>query len=288
MVILLASVFADRQVFVFVSIVSAILILTASVFVFNVINPVLFGLGLLVLGVAAFAAPRMVEFKEYERGVLFRMGRLRGVIGPGWVWVIPLTDKFERVDLRAQVVDIKPQKVISKDGVALTIDSAVNYRIKDPAKYALSAKNISQMFSLRATSALREASARLDYLDIISGSEKLNAALHAEVGEEAAKWGIEITTAEIEHIELPKDLLEAMRQKEAAIQRKDAVETEASIKQIYLQRLDEAAGKLSPATMNYLYLDSLRRMSLSKSSKIVVPFELFKLLPLGLKPPDGK
>lgn len=284
----MASVFADRQVFVFVSIVSAILILTASVFVFNVINPVLFGLGLLVLGVAAFAAPRMVEFKEYERGVLFRMGRLRGVIGPGWVWVIPLTDKFERVDLRAQVVDIKPQKVISKDGVALTIDSAVNYRIKDPAKYALSAKNISQMFSLRATSALREASARLDYLDIISGSEKLNAALHAEVGEEAAKWGIEITTAEIEHIELPKDLLEAMRQKEAAIQRKDAVETEASIKQIYLQRLDEAAGKLSPATMNYLYLDSLRRMSLSKSSKIVVPFELFKLLPLGLKPPDGK
>ena len=273
----------DQQVVVFVTIISAVLILSISVFVFNFINPVLAGLVLLVIGIIAFFSPKVVEFKEYERGVLFRTGRLQGVVGPGWVWIYPYLDKYERVDLRLQDYDVAPQKVISKDGVAMTVDASINYKVKDPATYVLASRNITLMLGSRAVSALREAASTIDYLDAITGNEVFDNALMAAVVEISAGLGIEIVTAEVQHIILPAELLEAMREKETAIQKKDAIETEASIKTVYLEKLDAAASKLSPATLNYLYLDSIRRMPLSKGDKIVVPYDLEKLLALFTK-----
>ena len=139
------------------------------------------------------------------------------------------------------------------------------------------------MLGSRAVSALREAASTIDYLDAITGNEVFDNALMAAVVEISAGLGIEIVTAEVQHIILPAELLEAMREKETAIQKKDAIETEASIKTVYLEKLDAAASKLSPATLNYLYLDSIRRMPLSKGDKIVVPYDLEKLLALFTK-----
>ena len=287
----LASVFEDRQVLVFVSIVSAVIITVVSVFLLNIVNPLLFAVALLALGAAIALFPRLVEFREYERGVLFRMGRIKGAIGPGWVWIFHFIDRYELVDLRVQSVDIKPQKVMSLDGVQITVDASINYRVKDPVRYVSSLKNISQALTLRSVSALRDSSARLAYQEILSGSESLNAHLVADVSANASDWGIEITLAEIESVQLPEALLDAMKQKEEALQKKDAVDAQADIQKIYLERLDEAAKKLSKETLAYLYVDAMRKMVLGKGGKLVIPYDLSNALPasvirMGLE--DGK
>ena len=276
----LASIFSDRQVLVFVSIIAAALMLVLSVLILNVINPLLFILLMLLAAGIILAFPRVAEFKEYERGVLFRTGRLKGVIGPGWALVFPLFEKYVVVDLRTQVVNIKPEGVISLDGVGISVDAAVNYKVTDPAKYILSAKNIDQLMSIRVTSALREAVSKRNYLDVVSNTSDLSDSMRAAVDADSAGWGIAISLAEVERVVLPSDLLAAMKLKEEAVQKKEAVETQASIKKIYLERLDEAASKLSPTTMSYLYLDALRKMAFSKSGKIIIPYEFSKLASL--------
>ncbi len=278
----LASLFEDRQVLVFVSIIAAAIVLAGAVFVLNMINPIFFAIGLLFLALVVFLFPRLVEFREYERGVLFRRGRLHGVVGPGWVWMMPVIDSYSLVDLRTQAVVIPSQKVISADGVVMNVTASINYNIIDPAKYVVSAKNISQLLNLSAIASLRETSSRLSYTDIILHAEKLAAALKAAIDAESDTWGIDITIADIKDVVLPKDLLEAMRLKEEAEQRKDAIETQASIKQIYLKALDETASKLSPQTLSYLYMDALRKMVLSKSGKIIVPVDFAKVAPESL------
>jgi len=278
----LASVFDDRQVLVFVSIIAAAIVLAGSVFVLNLINPVLFAIGLLFFALIVFLFPRYVEFKEYERGVLFRQGRLHGVVGPGWAWIMPLVDSYTLVDLRTQAVVIPSQKVISQDGVVMNVTASINYRIVDPAKYVVSAKNISQLLNLSAIASLRETSSQLSYTDIIMHAEKLASALKLAIDAESDAWGIDVTIADIKDVVLPKDLLEAMRLKEEAEQRKGAIETQASIKQIYLKALDETASKLSPQTLSYLYMDALRRMVLSKSGKVIVPVDFAKVAPESL------
>ncbi len=282
MVLGLASLFEDRQVLVFVSIIAAAIVLAGAVFVLNMINPIFFAIGLLFLALVVFLFPRLVEFREYERGVLFRRGRLHGVVGPGWVWMMPVIDSYSLVDLRTQAVVIPSQKVISADGVVMNVTASINYNIIDPAKYVVSAKNISQLLNLSAIASLRETSSRLSYTDIILHAEKLAAALKAAIDAESDTWGIDITIADIKDVVLPKDLLEAMRLKEEAEQRKDAIETQASIKQIYLKALDETASKLSPQTLSYLYMDALRKMVLSKSGKIIVPVDFAKVAPESL------
>jgi len=278
----LASIFDDRQVLVFVSIIAASIVLAGSVFVLNLVNPVLFAFGLLFFALIVFLFPRFVEFKEYERGVLFRQGRLRGVVGPGWVWLLPVIDSYTLVDLRTQAVVIPSQKVISQDGVVMNVTASINYKIIDPAKYVISAKNIGQLLNLAAIASLRETSSKLSYTDIVLHAEKLSAALKAAIDAESETWGIDVTLADIKDIVLPKDLLEAMRLKEEAEQRKDAIETQASIKQIYLKALDDTASKLSPQTLSYLYLDAMRKMVLSKSAKVIVPVDFAKVAPESL------
>ncbi|MFA6329480.1 MAG: SPFH domain-containing protein [Candidatus Micrarchaeia archaeon] len=278
----MASIFDDRQVLVFVSIIAAAIVLAGSVFVLNLVNPVLFAFGLLFFALIVFLFPRFVEFKEYERGVLFRQGRLRGVVGPGWVWMLPVIDSYTLVDLRTQAVVIPSQKVISQDGVVMNVTASINYKIIDPAKYIISAKNIGQLLNLSAIASLRETSSQLSYTDVILHAEKLAAALKAAIDAESDAWGIDVTLADIKDVVLPKDLLDAMRLKEEAEQRKDAIETQASIKQVYLKALDETASKLSPQTLSYLYMDALRKMVLSKSGKVIVPVDFAKVAPESL------
>jgi regulator of protease activity HflC (stomatin/prohibitin superfamily) len=278
----LASLFEDREVLVFVSIIAAAIILAGSVFVLNLVNPVLFALILLFLALIVALFPRYVEFKEYERGVRFRQGRLQGVVGPGWVWMLPVIDSYALVDLRTQAVVISGQKVISQDGVVMNVTASINYRVSDPAKYVVSAKNIGQLLNLSAIASLRETSSKLSYTDIILHAEKLAAALKAAIDAESESWGIEVALADIKDVVLPKDLLDAMRLKEEAEQRKDAIETQASIKQVYLKALDEAASKLSPQTLSYLYTDALRKMALSRTSKVIVPVDFAKVAPESL------
>ncbi|MFA5246924.1 MAG: SPFH domain-containing protein [Candidatus Micrarchaeia archaeon] len=278
----MASIFDDRQVLVFVSVIAAAIVLAGSVFVLNLINPILFVIGLLVFALLVFLFPRFVEFKEYERGVLFRTGRLHGVIGPGWVWIIPLIDKYTLVDLRTQAVVIPGQKVISQDGVVMNITASINYKVIDPAKYITSARNISQLLNLSAIASLRDTSSKLSYTEVILHTDKLAAALKAAIDAESDTWGIDVTVADIKDVVLPKDLLDAMRLKEEAEQRKDAIETQASIKQIYLKALDDTASKLSPQTLSYLYLDALRKMVLGKSAKVIVPVDFAKVAPESL------
>jgi len=280
--LVLASIFDDRQVLVFVSIIAASIVLAGSVFVLNIINPILFVIGLLFFAFAVFMFPRFVEFKEYERGVRFRQGKLRDVVGPGWFWLLPIIDSYTLVDLRTQAVVIPSQKVISQDGVVMNVTASINYKIADPAKYIISAKNISQLLNLSAIASLRETSAQLSYTDIILHAEKLAAALKAAIDAESDTWGIDVSIADIKDVVLPKDLLEAMRLKEEAEQRKDAISTQASIKQIYLKALDETASKLSPQTLSYLYLDAMRKMVLSKSAKVIVPIDFAKVAPESL------
>ena len=278
----MAPVADDRQVIVFVSVIAAAILIAGSVFVLNLVNPLLFGLALLVVAGLFMVFPRYVEFKEYERGVLFRRGRFQGVVGPGWVWLVPIFDKFTLVDLRTQAVEIPSQKVISQDGVMISVAASINYKVVDPEKYVISAENISQLLNLSGVASLRDTASKLSYTDILLHADKLASALKAAIDSESESWGIDITNADIKDIILPKDLVDAMRLKEEAEKRKDAIATQASIKQVYLHALDETASKLSPQTLSYLYLDALRKMVIGKSSKVIVPVDFAKVAPESL------
>jgi len=211
--------------------------------------------------------------KEYERGVIFRLGRLIGAKGPGLIILIPMVDKMVRVDLRIITYDIPPQDVITKDNVSVKVNAVLYFQILDANKAIVSVANFFEATSQIAQTTLRSVLGQVELDDLLANREKINAQLQHIIDEQTEPWGVKVTVVEVKNVDLPEQMQRAIaRQAEAERERRSKVihadgEFQAS------QKLADAAKVLAmaPNAMQLRFLQTLVEVSAEKNSTLIFP-----------------
>jgi len=215
--------------------------------------------------------------REYERGVIFRLGRvLSAAKGPGLILVFYPIDKLVRVSLRTVVLDVPPQDVITKDNVSVKVNAVVYYRVLDPTRAIIEVQDYQYATSQLSQTTLRSVLGQVELDELLSERDKLNAKLQNIIDLHTDPWGVKVSLVEIKYVDLPPDMQRAMaKQAEAERERRAKVihadgEFEAS------QKLLMAANKMSenPTTIQLRYLQTLMEISADNSSTIIFPFPI--------------
>lgn len=226
--------------------------------------------------------------REYERGVIFRLGRLIRAKGPGLILLIPIVDRMIRVSLRTIVLDVPPQDVITQDNVSIKVNAVVYFRVIDPQKAIVQVENFLAATSQISQTTLRSVLGQSELDDILSQRDKINHKLQQIIDANTEPWGVKVTNVEVKQIDLPQEMQRAMaKQAEAERERRSKViaaegEFQAS------QRLSDAAKILSEnaSALTLRYLQTLREIATEKNSTTIfpVPIDLLKPFLKG----DGK
>src|SRR5678816_1797905 len=218
--------------------------------------------------------------REYERGVVFRLGRLIAQKGPGLIFLIPIIDKMVRVSLRTVVLDVPPQDVITQDNVSIKVNAVVYFRVLDPRNAIVQVENYLAATSQISQTTLRSVLGQSELDDLLSQREKINHKLQQIIDANTEPWGVKVSNVEVKQIDLPQEMQRAMaKQAEAERERRSKViaaegEFQAS------QRLADAAKILSEnsSALTLRYLQTLREIATEKNSTTIfpVPIDLLK------------
>jgi regulator of protease activity HflC (stomatin/prohibitin superfamily) len=218
--------------------------------------------------------------REYERGVVFRLGRLISARGPGLILLIPIVDKMVRVSLRTIVLDVPPQDVITQDNVSIKVNAVVYFRVIDPQRAIVQVENFLAATSQISQTTLRSVLGQSELDDLLSQRDKINHKLQQIIDANTEPWGVKVTNVEVKQIDLPQEMQRAMaKQAEAERERRSKViaaegEFQAS------QRLSDAAKILSEnsSALTLRYLQTLREIATEKNSTTIfpVPIDLLK------------
>ena len=211
--------------------------------------------------------------KEYERGVIFRLGRLIGAKGPGLIILIPVVDKMVRVDLRVITYDIPAQDVITKDNVSVKVNAVLYFQVLDANKAIVSVANFFEATSQIAQTTLRSVLGQVELDDLLANREKINAELQQIIDDQTEPWGVKVTVVEVKNVDLPEQMTRAIaRQAEAERERRSKVihadgEFQAS------QKLADAAKVIAqaPNAMQLRFLQTLVEVSAEKNSTLIFP-----------------
>jgi regulator of protease activity HflC (stomatin/prohibitin superfamily) len=214
--------------------------------------------------------------REYDRGVVFRLGRLIAVKGPGLILLIPLVDKMVKVSLRTVVMDVPTQDVITKDNVSIKVNAVVYFRVMQPDKAIVEVENFLFATSQLSQTTLRSILGQSELDELLSQRDKINRELAIIIDNQTEPWGIKVSNVEVKHIDLPQEMQRAMaKQAEAERERRAKVihaegEFQAS------QRLSDAAKiiSLNPAALQLRFLQTLTEISSEQSSTIIFPVPL--------------
>jgi hypothetical protein len=245
---------------------------------------------LIIVALAVAAAGASVRIlREYERAVVFRLGRLVGAKGPGIVLLVPLVDRMVRVDLRTVTFEIPPQDVITRDNVPAKVNAVAYFRVVDPVKSVVEVERIRAATSQIAQTTLRSVLGRADLDTLLAERETLNENLQQIIDEQTEPWGVKVTTVEIKDVGIPQGMQRAMaRQAEAERERRAKVinaegEFQAS------ERLFDAAEVMSgnPAALQLRYLQTLLEIGTNQNSTIVLPVPIDLIKPLMQSVEDG-
>jgi regulator of protease activity HflC (stomatin/prohibitin superfamily) len=243
---------------------------------------VLIALLIVVLAAAVAAAASVRILREYERAIVFRLGRLLGQKGPGIVFLIPGVDRMVRMDLRTVTFDVAPQAIITRDNVPANVSAVAYYRVIDPTRAVTDVERFKNATQQIAQTTLRSVLGKADLDTLLSGREKLNEQLQRDIDQHTDPWGIKVTTVEIKDVGIPREMQRAMaRQAEAERERRAKIisaegEFQAS------QRLFDAAQIMSanPASLQLRYLQTLLEISGENSSTVIFPLPIDLLKPL--------
>lgn len=227
-----------------------------------------------------FLASAIRVLKEYERGVIFRLGRVIGVKGPGLIILIPVVDKMVKVSLRLVATDVDPQDVITRDNVSVTVNAVIYYRVMDPEKAIVEVENYMYATSQLAQTTLRSVCGQAELDELLSEREKINSQLQEILDTQTDPWGIKVSTVEVKHIDLPQEMQRAMAKQAEA-------ERERRAKVINAEGEYQAANKLAkaatiirehPIALQLRYLQTLREISTENNSTTVfpIPIDLFR------------
>ena len=212
--------------------------------------------------------------REYERGVVFTLGRFTGVKGPGLILLVPYVQQMVRVDQRTMVFDVPAQDVISQDNVSVKVNAVIYFRVVDPERAVIQVENYRQATSELAQTTLRSVLGKHDLDEMLSERDKLNNDIQELLDAQTDAWGIKVANVEIKHIDLDESMIRVIaRQAEAERERRAKV-INAEGEQQAAQKLLEAAEVLSrrPEAMQLRYLNTLAVIGAQNSSTIVFPF----------------
>jgi regulator of protease activity HflC (stomatin/prohibitin superfamily) len=235
---------------------------------------------LIIFGaIALFSGVRIL--REYERGVIFRLGRLIAQKGPGLIFLIPIVDRMVRIDLRTVTLTVPPQEVISKDNVTVRVTAVAYFRVIDPNKAVTEVENFLLATSQIGQTTLRSVLGKAELDSLLSERERLNTELQRIIDEQTEPWGVKVTTVEVKDVELPADMQRAIaRQAEAERERRAKIiaadgEFQAA------EKLSQAANIISqnPATLQLRYLQTLLDIGVNQNSTIVFPLPLDMVKP---------
>jgi len=225
--------------------------------------------------------------REYERGVVFRLGRVMSVRGPGLIILIPVIDKMVKVSLRTVVMDVPPQDIITEDNVSIKVNAVVYFRVMQPQKAIVEVENYLIATSQFSQTTLRSVLGQSELDDLLSQREKINQKLQQIIDTHTEPWGIKVSNVEVKQIDLPQEMQRAMaKQAEAERERRSKViaaegEFQAS------QRLADAARILSdqPSALTLRYLQTLREIATENNSTTIFPVPIDLVKPfLNLEP----
>ncbi|MCD6531554.1 slipin family protein [bacterium] len=214
--------------------------------------------------------------REYERGVIFRLGRIVGAKGPGLIILIPLIDKMIKVSLRTVVLDVPPQDVITKDNVSIQVNAVVYFRVIDPVKAVLEVENYLYATSQLAQTTLRSVLGEVELDDLLASREQINHKLQEIIDRETDPWGIKVSMVEIKHIDLPEEMKRAMAAQAEAERERRAKIISAEGEYQAAQKLAQAAEIMSkfPVTIQLRYLQTLTMIAAENNSTTIFPIPL--------------
>jgi len=220
--------------------------------------------------------------REYERGVVFTLGRYSGLKGPGLIIVIPIIQQMERIDLRTRVFDVPPQDVITRDNVSVQVNAVVYYRVIDPERAVLQVEHFTVATSELAQTTLRSVVGQHELDQILAERETLNADVQRILDEQTDAWGIKVSNVELKHVDIDELMVRAIaKQAEAErLRRAKIIDAEGEFQAA--QKLVEAGTMMAeqPAAMQLRYLGTLSNIAVEKNSTIVfpMPMDMFRWL----------
>ncbi len=219
--------------------------------------------------------------REYERGVIFRLGRLIAQKGPGLILLIPLIDRMVNVDLRTVTLNIPPQEVITRDNVPASVNAVAYFRVIDPRKAIVEVENYLMATSQISQTALRSVLGKAEFDQLLSERERLNEELQKIIDESTEHWGVKVTAIEIKDVEIPEQMQRAIaRQAEAERERRAKIINSEGEYQA-AQKLTDAADIIStnPASLQLRYLQTLLEIGSNQNTTVVFPLPLDMLEP---------
>jgi regulator of protease activity HflC (stomatin/prohibitin superfamily) len=234
-----------------------------------------------IIFIIFFLSAAIKILREYERGVIFRLGRVIKTKGPGLILLIPVIDKMVRVSLRLVAMDVPSQDVITKDNVSVKVNAVIYFRVMDPNNAIIEVENFLFATSQLAQTTLRSVCGQAELDELLSERDKINNKLQSILDHHTDPWGIKVTTVEVKHIDLPQEMQRAMaKQAEAERERRAKVINSEGEYQA-ATRLAEAAEILSkhPEALQLRYLQTLREISYENNSTTIfpIPIDLFKV-----------
>jgi regulator of protease activity HflC (stomatin/prohibitin superfamily) len=238
-------------------------------------------LAVLVIFVAIVLGSSVRVLREYERGVIFRLGRLIATKGPGLILLIPMIDRMVRVDLRTVTLTIPPQEVITRDNVPASVNAVAYFRVVDSNRAIVEVENFLLATSQIAQTALRSVLGKAEFDQLLSERERLNEQLQKIIDESTEPWGVKVTAVEIKDVEIPEQMQRAIaRQAEAERERRAKIINSEGEYQA-AQKLTDAADIIStnPASLQLRYLQTLLEIGSNQNTTVVFPLPMDMLEP---------
>jgi regulator of protease activity HflC (stomatin/prohibitin superfamily) len=227
-----------------------------------------------------FLASAIRVLNEYERGVIFRLGRVIAAKGPGLIILIPVIDKMVKVGLRVITLDIDPQDVITRDNVSVKVNAVIYFRVMDPVKAVVEVENYLYATSQLAQTTLRSVCGEADLDGLLSEREKLNTQLQEILDAHTDPWGIKVSAVELKHIDLPQEMQRSMAKQAEAERERRAKVINAEGEFQAADKLAQASGIIEkhPVALQLRYLQTLREISAENNSTTIfpIPIDLFR------------
>ena len=222
---------------------------------------------------------------EYERGVIFRLGRIVGVRGPGFIVVIPFLERMVRVSLRLVTMDVPPQDVITKDNVSVKVNAVVYFRVVEPNRAILQVENYLYATSQLAQTTLRSILGQVELDELLSEREKLNVKLQEVLDKQTDAWGIKVTMVEVKYVDLPQEMQRAMAKQAEAERERRAKVISAEGEFQAATKIAEASEILAanPVSLQLRFLQTINDISSEKASTIILPLPLDMLAAFSKK-----
>src|ERR1700682_1127604 len=248
-------------------------------------------IGVIVVVAVLIILSGLKVLKEYERAVVFRLGRLTPYRGPGVIFVIPIVERWVRIDLRTVTLDIPPQDVITRDNVTVKVSAVLYFRVIDPSRAVTEVRDYLYGTMQLAQTTLRSVGGQTELDDLLSQREKLNAKIQEVIDAQTEPWGIKVVLVELKNIDLPQDMQRAIAAQAEAERERRAKVIAAEGEFQAAQRLAEAAEIMnkSPVTLQLRYLQTLKEIAAENNSTTIfpIPIDLFEPFLRRSKTPEG-